>query len=75
MIVKKGQMTVPYFYAYYLLTASLSDLPALNAGALQGGQVILAFVLGLMQVFSPLSRTSNVPKPVIETLSPFSRAS
>ena len=63
------------FILYYLFTAFFNALLDLNAGALLAAIVIVSPVLGLRPVLSPLSRTSKLPNPLRDTLSPFTRAS
>lgn len=48
---------------------------ALNAGALLAAIVIVSPVLGFLPVLSLRVRTSKLPKPFKETLSPLAKAS
>src|SRR5690606_15838618 len=57
------------------LTASLRPLPALKAGALEAFTWMVSPVWGLRAVRAARLRTSKVPKPVRDTLSPFFKAS
>src|SRR5258708_39200182 len=57
------------------LTADLSTAPALKAARLPAGIWIFARVLGFVPVRAAVWRTSNVPKPVSVTFSPFLRVS
>ena len=63
-----------FLFSDYLFTASFNALPALKAGVLQAAIVMFSFVRGLIPTRSPRSRTSNVPKPISCTLSPFAIA-
>ena len=51
-------------------TKSLKAFPALNAGTLQAAILIFSPVCGFLPSRAALSRASNVPKPIKETLSP-----
>lgn len=59
--------------ASYLLTASLSPLPALNRGTVAALIWIGSPVLGLRPVRAALLLTENVPKPTNVTESPLER--
>lgn len=54
-------------------TAALSVAPALNAGALEALILSSVPVAGLRPIRAARLRTSNVPKPIRATLSPFLR--
>src|SRR5690606_37644365 len=58
-----------------LLTPCLRPLPALKAGALEAFTWMVSPVWGLRAVRAARLRTSKVPKPVRDTLSPFFKAS
>ena len=57
----------------FYLTASFRFLPALNFGARIAGTSTISPVLGFRAFLAFLSLTENVPKPEIETSSPFLR--
>ena len=62
-------------FSGYFFRASLNALPALKAGTVEAGMLIVAPVAGLCPVRADLLRDSNVPKPVNRTESPFTTVS
>jgi hypothetical protein len=76
--IKKGASYSPLFNSvnlsvdnYYLLTVSLSALPAVKAGALRAAILSSLPVCGLRPVRAARCDTLNVPKPIKVTESPF----
>lgn len=62
--------SVGFFILYFSLTTFFKAALALKAGTLLAGISIVSPVLGLRPVLASLVRTSKVPKPFKEILSP-----
>lgn len=63
-----------HFHNYFLPTESFKALPALNTGTLRAAILISAPVCGLRPLRASRLRTSKLPKPTRETLSPLANA-